>query len=45
MIDNFDTPAPDGINNIGYFYESDALLNIQNEIIFSVLGRYNCFAG
>jgi len=45
MIDKFDTPAPDGINNIGYFYENDALLNIHNEVIFSVLGRYNCFAG
>lgn len=40
-----DTPAPDKNNFIGYFYENDSLLNIHNEVIFSVLGRYNCFAG
>lgn len=41
----YDTPAPDGINNIAYFYENDSLLNIHSELIFSILGRYNCFAG
>lgn len=45
MEKKFDTPAPDGVNHIRYFYENDALLNIHNELIFSVLGRYNCFAG
>jgi hypothetical protein len=45
MIDKvFDTPAPKD-NFIGYWYENDCLLNIHNEVIFSVLGRYNCFAG
>ena len=28
-----------------YFLEQDGLNNIQNEIIFSLLKRYNCFAG
>jgi len=45
MERKYDTPAPDGVNNTGYFLENDALLNIHNEVIFSVLGRYNCFAG
>ena len=40
----FDTPAPSD-NFIGYFYENDSLLNVHNEVIFSLLGRYNCFAG
>ena len=40
-----DTPAPDRNSFIRYFYENDALMNIHNEVIFSVLGRYNCFAG
>lgn len=28
-----------------YFLEKDGLNNIQNEVIFSLLKRYNCFAG
>lgn len=40
----YDTPAPNE-NFIGYFYENDSLLNVHNELIFSLLGRYNCFAG
>lgn len=45
MERQFDTPCPDKNNFIGYFYENDSTLNIQSELIFSVLGRYNCFAG
>jgi len=41
----YDTPAPTPNNFIGYFYENDSLLNVHNEVIFSLLGRYNCFAG
>ena len=40
-----DTPAPNRNSFIQYFYENDSLLNVHNEVIFSVLGRYNCFAG
>jgi hypothetical protein len=40
-----DTPAPTKDNFASYFYENDSTLNIQSELIFSVLGRYNCFAG
>ena len=28
-----------------YFLEEDAFENVQNEVIFSLLKRYNCFAG
>ena len=28
-----------------YFLKHDALNNVQNEVIFSLLKRYNCFAG
>ena len=45
MDHHVDTPAPDKNNFVGYFYENDSTLNIQSELIFSVLGRYNCFAG
>jgi len=40
-----DTPAPKQGNFLHYFLESDALKNLHTEVIFSLLGRYNCFAG
>jgi hypothetical protein len=45
MEHHFDTPIPDKDNFVKYFIENDSTLNIQSELIFSVLGRYNCFAG
>lgn len=40
-----DTPAPKRGEFLHYFLESDAIRNLHSEVIFSLLGRYNCFAG
>jgi hypothetical protein len=40
-----DTPAPEQNDFVRYWFEDDSILNVHSEIIFSLLGRYSCFAG